>query len=906
MSVSVRKNDPFGAFGTFDTGHGSAGLYRLGRLEVLGLGKISDLPFSIRLLLEAALRCCDDFSITQRDVKNLAAWCPTGAPDVEIPFKPARVVLQDFTGVPAVVDLAAMRAAMKRLGGDPKKINPLIPVDLVIDHSVQVDYFASIGALDLNVDLEFERNRERYEFLRWGQEAFNNFQVVPPSVGIVHQVNLEFLAKCVFIRDEGSGPVALPDTLVGTDSHTTMINGLGVLGWGVGGIEAEAVMLGQPLYMLMPEVIGFEITGQLPPGATATDLVLTVTQILRREGVVSKFVEFFGPGVSNMKLADRATIGNMAPEYGATMGFFPIDDETLTYLRRTGRTPEEVELVERYTKEQQLFRIDGGPTPKFSKILSLDLGTVEASLAGPKRPQDRVPLRTMKEAFRKALTAPIAERGFALDAPGLARKGTVSNGHATEIGHGAVVIAAITSCTNTSNPSVMLAAGLLAQKAVAKGLTVKPYVKTSLAPGSRVVTDYLDKAGVTSALDKIGFNTVGYGCTTCIGNSGPLPEPVAAAVTQGDLVAAAVLSGNRNFEGRINPLVRANYLASPPLVVAYALAGTTDIDLVTEPLGKGTNGADVFLRDIWPTAEEVEAAVNANVLPEMFRARYSNVFHANEKWNQLPTSKGELYDWNPSSTYIQEPPFLVDLTPEPTPIEPIHGARVLAALGDSVTTDHISPAGSIAATSPAGRYLQEHGVPPREFNSYGARRGNDRVMTRGTFANIRIRNYLAPNTEGGVTRHLPDGELMSIYDAAMKYKAEGVPLIILAGTEYGTGSSRDWAAKGTLLLGVRAVLAISYERIHRSNLVGMGVLPLELPDGQTWRALGLTGEEIYEICGMDDSLKPGAILTVKATCPDGSTQELRCRARIDTPVELEYYRNGGILQTVLRKLLKTA
>ena len=790
------------------------------------------------------MRNCDGYEVTENDVKSLATWNAAKPAMVEIPFKPARVVLQDFTGVPCVVDLAAMRAAMKRFGGNPMKVNPLIPVDLVIDHSVQVDYFASNDALALNVGLEFERNRERYEFLRWGQKAFDNFRVVPPSVGIVHQVNLEYLAKGVFLRDDAGVPgqrVALPDTLVGTDSHTTMINGLGVLGWGVGGIEAEAAMLGQPLYMLLPEVVGFEITGQLPAGTTATDLVLTVTQILRRAGVVSKFVEFFGPGVSSMKLADRATIGNMAPEYGATMGFFPTDGETLEYMRRTGRSKEDVELVERYTKENLLFRLDDAPTPKFTRVLSLDLGTVEPCMAGPKRPQDQVLLRNMKASFRKALVTPVAERGFALDNAALERVGHVqNNGHSADITHGAVVIAAITSCTNTSNPSVMMAAGLVAQKAVAKGLRVKSYVKTSLAPGSRVVSDYLEKAGLQKALDDVGFQIVGYGCTTCIGNSGPLPDAVAKAVTDGDIVASAVLSGNRNFEGRVNPLVKANYLASPPLVVAYALAGTTDIDMLTEPLGMGKDGQPVFLKDIWPTTSEVEQAVSSCVLPQMFQARYSNVFGANEEWNKLPTSEGELYQWDASSTYIQEPPFLVDLPRDPQPIKPIQGARVLAALGDSVTTDHISPAGSIAKASPAGAYLIEHGVGPVDFNSYGARRGNDRVMTRGTFANIRIRNAIAPGTEGGVTRYLPENTVMSIYDAAMLYQAENTPLIVLAGAEYGTGSSRDWAAKGTYLLGVRAVIAQSYERIHRSNLVGMGVLPLEF-----------TRRRIVEVAGTD-------------------------------------------------------
>ena len=899
-----QPSDPFSARGSFETGAGNASLYRLAQLESAGLAKIDRLPFSIRVLLESALRNCDGHAVREEDVKNLAGWNPRHPAAVEIPFHPARVLLQDFTGVPAVVDLAAMRDAIQRLGGDPKKINPLIPVDLVIDHSVQVDRFNNADALGANVDIEYQRNGERYQFLRWGQNAFSGLRVVPPSVGIVHQVNLEYLAKGVFLRGDPNDPVAVPDTLVGADSHTTMINGLGVVGWGVGGIEAEAAMLGQPLYMLMPDVVGFKLTGRLSPGATATDLVLTVTQMLRKEGVVGKFVEFFGPGVSSMKLPDRATISNMAPEYGATMGFFPIDAETLDYYRRTGRTQQEVELVERYTKEQQLFRTDDQPEPEFTKILALDMSLVEPSLAGPKRPQDRVPLTAMKATFRKSLTAPVAERGFALDEAGLKRTAEVSNnGDSTTIGHGAVVIAAITSCTNTSNPSVMLAAGLLARKAAERGLKPKPYVKTSLAPGSRVVTDYFDKSGLTKALEAVGFYTVGYGCTTCIGNSGPLPDPVAKALADGDLVASAVLSGNRNFEGRVNPLVKANYLASPPLVVAYALAGTTDIDLGSEPLGRDKDGKDVFLKDLWPTVDEVTKAFDECVSPELFQRQYADVLTSNEKWNALPTSAGELYDWNPKSTYIQEPPFLIGLSPTAGKIEPLRKARVLALLGDSVTTDHISPAGSIAAKSPAGEYLIAQGVDPRDFNSFGARRGNDRVMTRGTFGNIRIRNHAAPGTEGGVTRHFPDGELMSIYDAAMKYKEDGVPLVVLAGAEYGTGSSRDWAAKGTLLLGVRAVIAVSFERIHRSNLVGMGVLPLEFPSGQTWESLGLGGEETYDIEGLDDSLQVGASLNVVATSPDGSTRQFTCRVRIDTPVELDYYRNGGILQTVLRKLL---
>jgi aconitate hydratase len=895
--------DPFGTRDTFDTGSGQAAIYRINKLADAGLGDVPRLPYSIRVLLEAVLRNCDGYVVTEEDVKNLAGWNAASPAPLEIPFKPSRVVLQDFTGVPAVVDLAHMRSAMQRMGGDPEKINPLIPVDLVIDHSVQVDRFGTADALAFNVDREFQRNRERYEFLRWGQKAFHNFRVVPPNVGIVHQVNLEFLAKGVFLRQDEQGPVAMPDSLVGTDSHTTMINGLGVVGWGVGGIEAEAVMLGQPLYMLMPEVVGFELTGRLSPGATATDLVLTVTQILRKEGVVGKFVEFFGEGVASMSLADRATIANMSPEYGATMGFFPIDDESLNYLRRTGRSEEQVTLVERYTKELGIFHAADAEAPNYTKTLALDISTVEPSLAGPKRPQDRVPLAEMKQAFESALKAPYSERGFQLDDRALARTARVqNNGSSAEIGHGAVVIAAITSCTNTSNPSVMLAAGLLAKKAAEKGLKVPPYVKTSLAPGSRVVSDYLDKAGLTESLDKLGFETVGYGCTTCIGNSGPLPEPVAKAINEGDLVASAVLSGNRNFEGRVNPLTKANYLASPPLVVAYALAGTTDIDLTKEPLGKDASGNDVYLRDVWPTREEIEEAIESSVKPEMFVAEYSAAFESNERWNKIKVSEGALYDWDESSTYIQEPPFLAGLTPEVPPLQPITGARVLALLGDSVTTDHISPAGSIAQDSPAGRYLIEHGVEPRDFNSYGSRRGNDRVMHRGTFANIRIRNQLAPGTEGGVTRRLPDGDQMPIYDAAVKYAEQGVPLLVLAGAEYGTGSSRDWAAKGTQLLGVRAVIASSFERIHRSNLVGMGVLPLEFPRGDSWQSLGLTGEETYDVLGIDETLKPRGTLKVIATADDGSKKEFDALVRIDTPVELEYYRNGGILHTVLRKL----
>ncbi len=904
--MAAAPRDPFNARSTLQTRAAPVRIYRLDRLAAAGLGDVQRLPFSVRILLENVLRQVDTGLAGEDDVRRLASW-PAGRPaEQELPFMPARVLLQDFTGVPAVVDLAAMRSAMIRLGGDPSKINPLVPVDLVIDHSVQVDHFGVDGALGLNEDIEFQRNRERYEFLRWGQRAFDRFRVVPPATGIVHQVNLEYLAKVVTtVRHEGV-TVALPDTLVGTDSHTTMINGLGVLGWGVGGIEAEAVMLGQPIYLLAPEVIGFKLTGALPEGATATDLVLTVTQMLRARGVVGKFVEFYGDGLGELSLPDRATLANMAPEYGATVGFFPIDDETLGYLRRTGRTADEVDLVERYAKEQGLFRREGQPDPRYTDTLHLELSTVEPCLAGPKRPQDRVRLAEAKKSFRAALTAAVKDRGFGLGEADLGRRVAVRlGGTDAELTHGAVVIAAITSCTNTSNPSVMIAAGLLARKAVERGLRVAPWVKTSLSPGSRVVTDYLRAAGLSAALDQLGFQTVGYGCMTCIGNSGPLPGPIAAAIQEGRLVAAAVLSGNRNFEGRIHPLVKANYLASPPLVVAYALAGRVDFDFATEPLGTDPTGRKVYLRDLWPSAREVADTAARVVTPEMFSQRYANVFRGNEKWDRLPVGESDVYQWDERSTYIQEPPFFVDLPPRPRPIGEIIGARVLAVLGDSITTDHISPAGSIAPDSPAGRYLQELGVPPAEFNSYGARRGNDRVMTRGTFANVRLRNLLVPGTEGGVTRYLPTGELMSIHDAAMRYRADGTPLLILAGAEYGTGSSRDWAAKGPLLLGVRAVLAVSFERIHRSNLVGMGVLPLQFQDGQTRESLGLTGEELYGIEGLDDRLRPRQELTVVARAPDGRVPERRfaVTVRIDTPVEVEYYRHGGILPMMLRRML---
>ena len=903
MASPSKVVDPFGARDSFQAPQGSLGLYRLDRLEKAGVASVSKLPFSIRILLEAVLRNCDGFQVTQDDVVNLAKWNAAKPAELEVPFKPARVVLQDFTGVPAIVDLAAMRDGMKSLGGDPQKINPLIPVDLVIDHSVQVDYFGTADALSKNVHVEFERNRERYEFLRWGQQAFANFRVVPPNTGIVHQVNLEYLAKVVFQGEDHLGRVAFPDTLVGTDSHTTMINGLGVLGWGVGGIEAEANMLGQPLYMLMPEVVGMKLTGRLSPGATATDLVLRVTEILRKEGVVNKFVEFFGDGVSCMSLADRATIANMAPEYGATMGFFPVDGETLAYLKRTGRTKDEIDLVERYCKEQGLFRLDNGPDLQYTKVLTLDLSTVDPAVAGPKRPQDRVPLKTVKASFAKGLSGPIAERGFGLTSEQLSSTGLVKDTKGDEsITHGAVVIAAITSCTNTSNPSVMIGAGLLAKKAADRGLRVKSFVKTSLAPGSRVVTDYLTKAGVLGSLEKLGFNVVGYGCTTCIGNSGPLPDAVATAITEGNLVAAAVLSGNRNFEGRVNPHTRANYLASPPLVVAYALAGTVDIDFEKEPIGHDESGKPVYFHEIWPTREEVDQAVEASVLPEMFLKQYAGAFTSNEAWNAIPITPGGQYAWDAKSTYIQRPPFLEGITTKVGTIQPIAGARALALLGDSVTTDHISPAGSIAKSGPAGKFLVENGVTPADFNSYGARRGNDRVMVRGTFANIRIRNAMVPGVEGGVTRYLPTGETMSIYDASMKYQATKTPLVVLAGAEYGTGSSRDWAAKGTLLLGVKAVIAVSYERIHRSNLVGMGVLPLQFLPGQSAQSLGLTGEETFDIAGLSESLQPRTKIQVIAKKGDATQVVFDALVRIDTPVEIEYYRNGGILPTVLRKL----
>jgi len=898
------KTDVFGARSSLDTGFGRAVLYRLDALDKAGVAPgLARLPFSIKVLLEAVLRSVDGELVSEADVRNLASWNAAQPKDVELPFMPARVILQDFTGVPAVVDLASMRAAVKRLGADPKKINPLVPVDLVVDHSVQVDVFGSKDALQKNAAIEFERNRERYEFLRWGQQAFQGFRVVPPATGIVHQVNLEFLAKGVLLKSEGGESLAMPDTLVGTDSHTTMINGLGVLGWGVGGIEAEAAMLGQPLYMVTPQVVGFRLAGKLREGVTATDLVLTVTQMLRKKGVVEKFVEFYGPGLGEMSLADRATIANMAPEYGATCGFFPIDAETLAYLRRTGRSPNEVALVERYAKEQDLFRTPATPDPVFSDTLALDLATVEPSLAGPKRPQDRVPLGSMKSAFRAALTAPVKERGFGLAAEETGKSVAVQlDGKASELKHGSVVIAAITSCTNTSNPSVMLGAGLLARKAVRRGLRVPPHVKTSLAPGSKVVTEYLSHAGLLPDLEALGFHVVGYGCTTCIGNSGPLPPAVSKAVNDGKLVAAAVLSGNRNFEGRVNPDVKANYLASPPLVVAYALAGTTDIDLTSEPIGTAADGAQLKLADIWPSQKEI-AELEATVGAEMFQKTYANVFDGNPQWNAIPVKGGDLFEFREDSTYIQEPPFFQGLTKQPAPRSDVVGARVLAVLGDSVTTDHISPAGDIALASPAGRFLVAHGAGKPDFNSYGSRRGNDRVMVRGTFANIRLKNLMVPGVEGGVTIHVPSGERMDIYDAAERYRAEGTALVVIAGKEYGSGSSRDWAAKGPLLLGVRAVIAESYERIHRSNLVGMGILPLQFKAGVTAESAGLTGREKLTIRGLAGAIKPRQDVSVELEKADGSRASIVVTARLDTPVEINYFRNGGILQTVLRKLV---
>lgn len=901
------KHDYLGAKDVLETGTGPVTIFRLAALEKAGLTKIDQLPFSIRILLESLLRQIDDKIISEDDVNALAAWQAKSDEGPDVPFLPTRVIMQDFTGVPALVDYAAMRAELARQGGDPARINPLVPVDLVIDHSVQVDYFATPDALQRNAEIEFQRNRERYEFLRWGQEALEGVRVVPPATGIVHQVNLEYLATVVQTRKIHGATLAFPDTLVGTDSHTTMINGLGVLGWGVGGIEAEAATLGQPLVIVAPQVVGMRLLGKLPEGTTATDLVLTITQILRNHNVVGKFVEFFGPGLDEMSLPDRATLANMAPEYGATVGFFPVDDETLRYLRFSGRSDNLVDIVERYCKEQNLFRTPKTPDPEFSQVLELDLGTVEPSLAGPKRPQDRVPLSQMKKAFEQALIAPTSQGGFALNADLLGHSASFkSNGVESELKHGSVVIAAITSCTNTSNPSVMIGAGLLAAKAVERDLKVKSHVKTSLAPGSLVVTEYLRHAGLVEPLEKLGFHVVGYGCTTCIGNSGPIPPGIAQVIREHDLVAAAVLSGNRNFEGRINPHARASYLASPPLVVAYALAGRVDIDFQKEPLGEDSDGKPVFLRDIWPSSKEIRQVMGDALTPEMFKSSYADVFSGNAIWNAFPLSGGQLFEWDPESTYIKEPPFFLNLSPEPRAIEDVSGARVLVRLGDSVTTDHISPAGAIPVDSPAGRYLIEHGVEVAEFNSFGSRRGNDRVMLRGTFGNIRLRNQLVPGVEGGVTEHLPSGKQMSIFDAAMRYIEDHVPLIVIAGKEYGTGSSRDWAAKGTALLGVVAVIAESYERIHRSNLIGMGVLPLQYQDGEGAETLGLSGREMFDIIGLEKSIDSGQDVQLRAQQDDGSEVKFTARLRLDTPIEVGYYRNGGILHSVLREMINQA
>jgi len=881
------------SFKTRDTLNVGAQAFQIHRLEVLekqGVATLAKLPFSLRVLLENLLRFEDGRTVHAEDIRFLATWTPN-ATQKEIAFMPARVLLQDFTGVPAVVDFATMREAMKRMGGNPKRINPLFPAELVIDHSVQVDSFGTANAFGLNAELEFQRNVERYAFLRWGQTAFQNFKVVPPDTGICHQVNLEYLARVVCAMPSGNKFEAYPDSVVGTDSHTTMVNALGVFGWGVGGIEAEAAMLGQPSSMLIPEVVGFRLHGKLSEGATATDLVLTVTEMLRKKGVVGKFVEFYGTGLSSLSVPDRATIANMAPEYGATMGFFPVDAETLDYLQFTGRTQEQIALVEAYCKEQFLFRTDSTPEPLFSDKLDLDLASVESTVAGPKRPQDRVPLRQAKSSFTKVVEG-TPDKHVAVR----------NNGDSFDLSSGAVVIAAITSCTNTSNPSLMLGAGLLAKKAVERGLQIKPWVKTSLAPGSKVVTDYLAASGLNVFLDKLKFNLVGYGCTTCIGNSGPLPDAIGAAIKDNNLVAVAVLSGNRNFEGRIHPLVRANYLASPPLVVAYALAGRMDLDLTTESLGPGSDGKPVFLRDIWPTPQEIESTVRASVTTAMYLKQYGEVFEGDAHWKSMKVPEGDLYQWDPKSTYIKLPPYFENMPKTPPALADIHDARVLAILGDSVTTDHISPAGSIPVDSPAGKYLVANSVKPHEFNSYGARRGNHEVMVRGTFANIRLRNQLAPGTEGGWTLYLPGGEKMSIYDAAVKYREAGVPLVVIAGKEYGSGSSRDWAAKGTRLLGARAVIAESYERIHRSNLIGMGVLPLEFQRGETRESLGLTGHEVFSIEGVV-SLAPGSAITVRAKSPDGKEKRFTATARVDTPEEVSYYKHGGILQYVLRQML---
>jgi len=934
-------SDPFKTLRSFEPSKGKiASYYSLPALEEQGIGKISRLPFSIRVVLESVLRNCDGRKVHEKDVRALAAWNAKAPAPEEIPFVVARIVLQDFTGVPLLVDLAAMRSAVARLGGKPGIIEPLVPVDLVVDHSVQVDYYGWADAMRLNLDMEFKRNRERYEFLKWGQQAFETFGVVPPGIGIVHQVNLEYLARGVLHGRNGSGDIYYPDSLVGTDSHTTMINGLGVVGWGVGGIEAEAGMLGQPVYFLTPEVVGVHLTGKLGEGVTATDLALRVTQMLRAAKVVGKFVEFYGEGAESLPLPDRATIANMAPEYGATMGIFPVDSESVAFLRATGRTEAECEAFGNYFKAQGMFGMPRKGEIDYSVDLELDLSTVVPSVAGPKRPQDRIDLPQLKPLFQELLTKPVAEGGYgkndgALSALALVarRNPTIpedeeemisdrptpdavsqmpespyhgEHGGKSSIRNGSVLIAAITSCTNTSNPSVMLAAGLLAKKAVEAGLVMDPTVKTSLAPGSRVVTAYLEKTGLQPYFDKLGFQTVGYGCTTCIGNSGPLNPEVEKAITDNDLVAAAVLSGNRNFEARIHQNIKANFLMSPPLVVAFALAGRVDIDFAKEPVGKGKDGKEIFLKEIWPSLAEIRDTLRSALTPEMFSTLYGDFAGQNPKWNEISAPTGEIYRWDTRSTYIQEPPFFENFGMEAGTITPISGARALGIFGDSVTTDHISPAGAIKEKSPAGRFLSEHGVAKDDFNSYGSRRGNDRIMTRGTFANVRIKNLMLPGVDGGETLHQPDGERMSIFDAAHKYASEKTPLVILAGQEYGTGSSRDWAAKGTRLLGVRAVIAASYERIHRSNLVGMGILPLQFQEGTTAQTLGLDGSESYDIVGLGEDLKPRQDLTLRITRKEGSSQDVTVKVRIDTPIEVDYYRHGGILPFILRQLINEA
>ncbi|WP_307894543.1 aconitate hydratase AcnA [Bacillus swezeyi] len=901
----VAKKDAFQSRKSFTVQGKTYSYYSLKALEDQGIGKVSKLPYSIKVLLESVLRQVDGRVITEEHVKNLAKWGTAELEDLDVPFKPSRVILQDFTGVPAVVDLASLRKAMDSVGGDPDKINPEIPVDLVIDHSVQVDKAGTEDALTINMDLEFERNAERYKFLSWAKKAFNNYQAVPPATGIVHQVNLEYLANVVHAVEEDGEIVTYPDTLVGTDSHTTMINGIGVLGWGVGGIEAEAGMLGQPSYFPVPEVIGAKLVGKLPNGTTATDLALKVTQVLREKGVVGKFVEFFGPGVAELPLADRATIANMAPEYGATCGFFPVDGEALEYMRLTGRDEEQIAVVEEYCRQNGLFYTPDQQDPVFTDVVEIDLSAVEANLSGPKRPQDLIPLTDMKETFHKHLASPAGNQGFGADAAEADKeiKFTLENGEEAVMKTGAIAIAAITSCTNTSNPYVLIGAGLVAKKAVELGLKVPNYVKTSLAPGSKVVTGYLVNSGLLPYMRDLGFNIVGYGCTTCIGNSGPLAPEIEKAVAENDLLITSVLSGNRNFEGRIHPLVKGNYLASPPLVVAYALAGTVDIDLKNEPIGVDKDGQNVYFSDIWPTMDEINSVVKQTVTPELFRKEYERVFDDNERWNAIETTDEALYKWDEESTYIQNPPFFENLSVEPGTVEPLKGLRVVGKFGDSVTTDHISPAGAIGKDTPAGKYLQEKGVSPRDFNSYGSRRGNHEVMMRGTFANIRIKNQIAPGTEGGYTTYWPTGEVMSIYDACMKYKEEGTGLIVVAGKDYGMGSSRDWAAKGTNLLGIKTVIAESFERIHRSNLVLMGVLPLQFKEGENAETLGLTGKETIEV-DVNETVRPRDLVQVRAIAEDGTVKSFEAVVRFDSEVEIDYYRHGGILQMVLRNKMK--